>query len=263
MIKKEQNGLVYFQFTKLWQDTAVKHFISTRINNTQTEFNLSLYRRNSTNKIIENRKNLAKAVNIPYENFIFQQQIHSRNVSIISKTSVGKGLYDYTDGVLDNDAMITNKPGICLTVMAGDCVPILFYDSVKKVIAVAHAGWRGTYKKIAQHTVEKMTTEFGCVPSDIFAGIGPSISQKNYEVDLPVYNEFEKSFENSAQFFLKTNKKDKYYLNLWEANKLQLISVGLPEQNIEIAGLCTFEQNNLFFSARRGDEGRFVAGIML
>jgi len=159
--------------------------------------------------------------------------------------------------------MITNEPNLCLTLMAGDCVPLLFHDPIKKVIAGAHAGWRGTYKEIAKFTIKKMISEFGCVASDIIAGIGPSISQKNYEVDDKVYHEFENRFDNLSSIFNESNKKGKYYLNLWEANKQQLILAGLNEENIEISEMCTFEQNNLFFSARQGDEERFVAGIML
>jgi len=262
MIKKEQNGLVYFQFDILSQKKNIKHFISTRINN-KDSFNLSLYNRSNTNKIIENRKSIAKSVDIPFTNFTFQQQVHSKNIRVLTKSDAGKGSRDYYDGITDNDAMITNTPGVCLTVMAGDCVPILFYDPIKKLIAAAHAGWRGTYKKIAKFTIEKMINQFGSNASDIIVSIGPSISQKNYEVDDKVYTEFEKRFENLSQFFLKSDKKGKYYLNLWEANKQLLILAGVKQENIELSNICTFEQNELFFSARKGDEGRFVAGIML
>ena len=263
MIKKEQNGLIYFQFDHLAQEKEVIHFISTRINNNDTEFSLSLYDANKSDQVINNRKKLANIVNVPFENFVFQQQVHSCNVKIITKEDISKGTLDYFDGISDNDAMITNESGICLNVMAGDCVPLLFYDPKLKVVAVAHSGWRGTYKRIAQFTIEKMTNQFGCVASGILAGIGPSISQKNYEVDDEVYNEFEKRFVNLSKIFSERDKNGKYYLNLWEANKQQLISAGLKKENIEIAGICTFEQNNLFFSARHGDSGRFVAGIML
>ena len=159
--------------------------------------------------------------------------------------------------------MITNKSGICLNVMAGDCVPLLFYDPVKKVIAVAHAGWRGSLKRIAQLTVEKMKNQYRCEVSNILVGIGPSISQKNYEVDDKVYIEFEKRFDNLSQIFTESDQNGKYYLDIWEANKQQLISAGLSKENIELSNICTFEQNDLFFSARKGDKGRFMAGIML
>ncbi len=263
MIKKEQNGLIYFQFDHLAQEKRISHFISTRKNNNGAEQNLSLYNTKNLEQIIDNRRKLAKSVNVLYERFVFQQQVHSNNVRILAKEDVGRGTFNYFDGILDNDAMITNESGICLNVMAGDCVPLLFYDPVKNVIAVAHAGWRGTYKRIVQLTVEKMVNEFACVESDILVGIGPSISQKNYEVDDTVYSEFEKKFDNLSQIFTESNQKGKYNLDLWEANKHQLISAGLSKENIELANICTFDQNGLFFSARKGDKGRFVAGIML
>lgn len=263
MIKKELNGLVYFKFNHLSKERCIRHFICTRTYNTDSEFNLSLYNTKNSVQVVNKRRKLAKSVNVPFESFIFQQQVHSNNIRILTKEDAGRGTFDYFDGILDNDVMITNESGICLNVMAGDCVPLLFFDSVKKVIAVAHAGWRGTYKRSAQRTIEKMTNQYGCVASDILAGIGPSISQKNYEVDYKVYVEFEKRFDNLSQIFNVGNKNGKYYLNLWEANRQQLISAGLSEGNIELSNICTFEQNELFFSARRGDRGRFVSGIIL
>lgn len=263
MIKKEQNGLIYFEFDRLSQEKNINHFISTRINNRNSEFNLSLYKTDKPEQVISNRKKLAGSVIVPFDMMVFQQQIHSTNIHIVSKGDDGKGTLKYDDGIPDNDAMITNEPGVCLNVMAGDCVPLVFYDPVKRVVAVAHAGWRGTYKRIAENTIRKMEKEFACVPSNIFAGIGPSISQKNYEVDGKVYAEFDKRFDNLSKIFIAGNKDGKYYLNLWEANRQQLISAGLKEKNIELSNICTFEQNDLFFSARRGDKGRFMAGIIL
>ena len=216
---------------KLSKEQNIKHFISTRINKKDTEFNLSLYDSDNQEQIVNNRQNLAESVNISFDNFIFQQQIHSNNVRIVTKADIGKGSLYYFDGFTDNDAMITNEVGVCLNVMAGDCVPIIFRDPIKKVISVAHAGWRGTYKQIAKTTVKKMISQFGCDACDILAGIGPSISQKNYEVDDKVYTEFEKRFENLTQIFTESSENGKYYLNLWEANKQQLISSGLKEEN--------------------------------
>lgn len=263
MVKKEKNGLIYFQFKQFLQEEGIKHFISTKIEKGRNDFNLSLYKRTNITEIIKRRQRLADSVGILFESFVFQQQIHGNNVKIITKKHRAKGNFKYSDAIANNDAMITNEANICLNVLAGDCVPILFFDPSEKVIAVAHAGWRGTYKQIAQKTIEKMSRQFGCLPSDIKAGIGPSISQRNYEVNHEVYLEFEEKNDNLPQFFKTGNKKGKYYLDLWEANKQQLIAVGLKEENIELSNICTFDQNDLFFSARRADEGRFMGGIML
>ena len=81
-----------------------------------------------------------------------------------------------TAEIPDTDALITNIPGLCICVQTADCVPILICDPVKKVVAVIHAGWRGTVSLITAKTVEKMVDEFACNPADMLAGIGPSIS---------------------------------------------------------------------------------------
>ena len=148
-------------------------------------------------------------------------------------------------------------------IMGADCVPLLFYDPVQQVIGAAHAGWRGTVQKIAIETIKAMQEAFKCLPSDILVGIGPSIGPSNYEVDNVVYQEFINYFENGKAYFTKGKTTGKYYLDLWKTNKMQLLSTGVKEENIELSGICTFENNSEFFSSRRGDSGRFAAGIML
>jgi YfiH family protein len=258
MVEILKNQQAYFRFEHLSEQPDIKHFISSR------DFgNMSLFKSMNKQQIIENRKQIAKVLETDINNFVFQQQVHGNKVSVINISDKGKGAGNYTEGLHDNDAMITNRKGICLTAMAGDCVPILFYDPKQKVIGVAHAGWRGTYKKIAAKTIKKMIAEFNCKPYDILAGIGPSISQKHYEVDDLVYEEFKKHIAGFKKFFSEGKEKGKYHLDLWAANKTQLLQSGLQEKNIEISGLCTYKQSNLFYSARRGDKERFAAEIVL
>ncbi|MCF6240951.1 MAG: peptidoglycan editing factor PgeF [Bacteroidales bacterium] len=252
------NKQKYFQFKLFPQKQAILHFVSTK------HFgNMSLFTAINQQTVIENRKKLASTLGIDINNFVFQQQVHGTKCTSISASDKGKGVYNYATAIKDNDAMITLEKGICLTAMAGDCVPLLFYEPEQKAIGVAHAGWRGTYKKIAQKTIEKMSLEFGCKPENIIAGIGPSVGSANYEVDDFVYNQFKMHIDNFEKFFSKGKEKGKYYLDLWAANKEQLLEMGLKRENIEISGLCSFAENDLFFSARRGDKERFMAGIMI
>ena len=148
-------------------------------------------------------------------------------------------------------------------IMGADCVPVLLYDRVKHVIAAVHAGWRGTVQNIVTETIKAMQHRFTCRPENILAAIGPSISSKNYEVDQPVYDAFSKNFHYFNKLFSPGKKSGKYQLNLWKANQLQLLSAGLKASHIELANICTFENNNHFFSARKNDSGRFATGIML
>jgi YfiH family protein len=263
MQKTELNQISIYRFDIFNKFDKIKHFISTRNPSAKMEFNICLWAVEEILSVIENRKILASELGINLSHFVFQQQKHTHNVTTIKNTDVGKGAVDYNTAIEGNDAMITNERGICLVVIAGDCVPILLYDPVKEVIGAVHSGWRGTSQHVAAHTISNMIEKFGCKPSDILAAIGPSISPEVYEIDDVVFNAFSKSYKSTSAFFKPLPSKGKYLLDLWTANKIQMLEVGIKEQNIEVAGICTYKNNNEFFSARRGDSGRFGCGIML
>jgi polyphenol oxidase len=263
MQKIKLNQISIYRFDILNGHQGIKHFITTREPSAKMEFNICLWAVDEILSVIGNRKILASELGIPLSNFVFQQQMHTGNVTTIVNSDVGRGAVDYESALEDNDSMITTEKGICLIVIGGDCVPLLFYDPVKNVIGAAHSGWRGTAKRLAEHTIAKMKEKFGCNPSDMLVGIGPSIGPESYEVDEVVLNTFSKTFKNVSEFFKPTLNNGKYMLDLWKANAIQLIEAGVQSKNIEISGLCTFKNNHEFFSARKGDKGRFGCGIML
>jgi YfiH family protein len=160
--------------------------------------------------------------------------------------------------------MSTHHSNICLVAQAADCVPILFYDPVRRVIAAAHAGWRGTAAKIAAAVVGSFREHYDSDPRDILVGIGPSIGPCCYEVGLEVAQQVMTAFPDSLQAVLRpSSASGKYIFNLWEANCQTLLSAGVSPQNMEVAEICTRCNNQQFFSARAGDHGRFGAFIML
>jgi hypothetical protein len=171
-----------------------------------------------------------------------------------------------SQNTIDNtDALITGEPGLFVCVQTADCVPVLLFDPVKKVVAAVHAGWKGTISKIAGKTVAKMTESFGCNPADIIAGIGPSIHMHAYEVGPEVVEAVEANFSNSPALLKPSMNAGHAYFDLWEANQSILQEAGIQEENIEVIGLCSFEHTDLFFSARRegSETGRMVSGIKL
>jgi len=165
--------------------------------------------------------------------------------------------------------MVTNVPDICLTILVADCVPMLFYDPVKKAIGVCHAGWKGTLKSVALNTVKTMEKAFGSSPRDIMVGIGPgigpSIGPCCYKVGPEVISQVENVFQTKKGYIINEAKDGKGYFDLWKANLEQLLHAGIDRKNIEIAERCTCHEPDLFFSYRhqKGDTGRFAAGIML
>lgn len=202
------------------------------------------------------RRLLAEMLGIKTEKLIFPRQEHTNCVVELDHIP--------DDELKATDALITDKTGICLCVQTADCVPILLFDPVKKVIAVVHAGWRGTVKKIVTLTVELMISNYHSNPKDILAVTGPSISPDVYEVGNEVVDAVRKEIPKPEKT-LHLNLSGKYHFNLWEANRQLLLKVGISDQNIEIFGECSFTKSDTYFSARRDgtDTGRMVSGIMI
>ncbi|MCL2620905.1 MAG: peptidoglycan editing factor PgeF [Defluviitaleaceae bacterium] len=174
---------------------------------------------------------------------VFSQQTHSTNIVAV---------YSDTGELTDVDGLVTDVEGIVLTTYFADCVPLFFYDPICGVIGNAHAGWRGCAENMAGKMVDKMVEHYCCKPSNILAGIGPSISAKHFEVDADVADKFKNTLPFSEEFVY--NSQDvhgKFHIDLWKICRESLILAGLRPENIEIAGLCTYENRDLFFSHRR------------
>ena len=207
---------------------------------------------------VENNKQLiCDELNIPLENLVIPIQTHSDNIYIVnSEQETGnRNLTKQLDNV---DALITNNPNIALALNFADCVPIILYDPVKKVVAIVHAGWRGTVAKIASKTVEKMIENFNVNPQDIIALIGPCISKCCFEVKEDVLQKLLQSVDNQEENVFYNS-----HVDLKLINKLQLLASGVIK--IDLCEYCTCCQNELFFSYRKenGKTARHSAVIIL
>ena len=163
------------------------------------------------------------------------------------------------------DALITNVPGYCICVSTADCVPILLCDKVNQVIAVVHAGWRGTVQCILRKTLLFMQQIYHTDMQDVLACIGPSISLEAFEVGEEVWQSFHDVGFDMCQISMKNSETGKWHIDLWKANRIQLEGMGVSAHHIEIAGICTYTHHEQFFSARRlgVQSGRILSGIML
>lgn len=253
---------IAFKETKLWQfenlsnEAGIRHFVTDRNSGgADKEFTLSYSSSPDREEIRNNRRILAEAMGVNETALYFPSQVHkTRIVNVTSKTS--------KEELMETDALITNEKGICIAVMSADCVPILLYDKKNQAVGAVHSGWRGTVAKILSKTLQEMQTVFGTRGEDLIAGIGPSVCQESYEVGEEVVNEVNHAFGSAAALMIpQPNSKAK--LDLWKANKIQLMEFGVKDSAIEISDLCTVKNNTHFFSARKGDTGRFAAGIML
>ncbi|PJA98191.1 MAG: peptidoglycan editing factor PgeF [Ignavibacteriales bacterium CG_4_9_14_3_um_filter_30_11] len=210
-------------------------------------FNMSLSVGDDKDIVLENRKSFFNSLDLLSENVALQKQIHGTNITIIEKA----GLYD------DSDALITTKKGIGLATSSADCVTIFLYDPVNKVIAAVHSGWRGTVKQILTFTLKKLESVYNTSSENLIAFIGPSISQKNYEVGKEVAEQFDKKY--------LIPKGDKYLLDVSAVNYDILLNYSVKIENIEKSQLCSFEERNLLHSYRRDGKisGRALGVIAL
>jgi len=184
------------------------------------------------------------------------------------------------------DGLITKTPGIILGVQTADCLPVILVDTKRKAVGVFHAGWRGTVKRISEKGLGEMRRWFGTVPRDVKAAIGPGIHNCCYEVGPEVRDQFASQFAYSAELFREAQESDpvrekypllfltarapghgdlpkKIFLDLVEANRRQLISVGVPAKNISASPLCTACHTELLFShrAEKGLTGRMMGVV--
>jgi len=256
MRKMLQGRLSIFKFESFKKYKNITHFVTTKEG--WVSGNKPRFTGDSESVYAGFRKELAVSCESDASQFVFPRQTHSDRVVVVSPEN-------YKNTIDDTDALITNEPGLFVCVQTADCVPILLFDPQNNVVAAIHAGWKGTISKIAKKTVQQMTETFGCNPDDIVAGIGPSIHMHAYEVGPEVVSVVEANFTNSSALLKPSMNEGRAYFDLWEANQTVLIESGISEKNIELMGLCSFEQADLFYSARRdgADTGRMVSGIKL
>jgi YfiH family protein len=161
---------------------------------------------------------------------------------------------------LEADACLTRQPGVGLALTTADCVPVLFADPTRGVVGLAHAGWRGTAGRIVQATVDAMAERFGSRPQDVRAAVGPAIRPCCFLVHEDVSSHFTADYAHLVQAVEERSSVD-----LQEANRLQLVEMGVPVDQVVVCDLCTSCCQDLFFSYRRDGQrsGRMASAIGL
>jgi YfiH family protein len=263
---KTEGKLPLFKFEKLAGIPGLFHFITTRAGGVSLppyhSLNLGLHTADNSQLVRANRALLATGTGIAADKFLYASQVHSGDVLVVDEKAISNGVFSKPP---ETDAMITALPGICLMVMVADCVPVLLFDPVRKVSAAIHAGWRGTVQEITANAINAMVRNFGCKPSGIIAGIGPSIGPCCYEVGEEVNAIVAKKFNTTKGYLVSQQNTPKSHFDLWYANAKQLTDCGVKPENIETAELCTLCKPDILFSSRAADgiTGRFAAGICI
>ncbi len=203
---------------------------------------------------------LARALDVPSDRLIRASQVHGLAVHVLRPSAEA-----IESGGFEGDGLVTDDSSIALAVVAADCVPILIAHAPTGVVAAAHAGWRGTAAGVARQVVRAGIAEFGIDPSELVAAIGPSVGPCCYAVGHDVrlaYGSASPASESWQRWF--TGSSDgSLYLDLWAANRDQLVDAGLAPENIYVAGLCTVTHAGLLHSHRAhgANAGRMAAAI--
>jgi YfiH family protein len=228
-----------------------------------TSLNLGLHVHDEPEVVRKNREVLAKALSFPMENWVFAEQIHSNRIIKATKTSCGKGVSSYMDGLTGCDGVYTSEKGIMLSLCFADCVPLFFMVPEKSLIGLAHAGWKGTVKDIAGEMIRMWQQNEGIDPKDIIVAIGPSIGGCCYVVDDKVISSIDKKVLENGPLPYKELSNGKYQLDLKLLNEHYLRNAGIDKDNILVSGYCTSCEEALFFSHRRdnGHTGRMLSFI--
>ena len=262
IVHVNKNGIEYIQFRKLLEYPNINHALTLKPLNFE---GFSTYEKNKE-KITREYQKICDILNIDYKNICRPKQTHTSNVRSVEDGD--EGIYNpkYTDV----DGLVTNKSNKALVVAFADCMPLLFFDPVRNVIANTHSGWRGTVALIGKETVEKMIKDYECNPKDIICCIGPTIRQCHFKVDEDVkdifYNQFKdkiqiekyitnknKEFENELTECMErrlNSSENKYYIDTVEINKQVLLKMGLKEENIIDSKICTVCEEKQIHSYR-------------
>ena len=259
----------------------VKAFSTTRHGGVSegnyASLNINEYCGDSKANTDANRLLLANELGIDANHIIMPHQTHG-----VESRIIGEEFATLPDGVkkmlLEGvDAVMTNIPGMCIGVSTADCIPVLLYDEEHHAAAAIHAGWRGTQARIVHKAVQEMRMAYQTNPTKLKAVIGPGISLDNFEVGDEVYDAFEQAaFDMStiAEERIKRNPnaddptkafERKWHINLPLANIQMLTHNGVDEANIINTGICTFDNADNYFSARRLgiESGRIYTGIII
>lgn len=247
----------------------ISHFVTTRQGGCGAgaygTFNCSPYCGDEPSVVARNQQRLIATLPYHPRELIIPRQTHGTEVRLIDESFLNAPAETRREMLTGVDALITQLPGCCLCVTTADCIPLLLYDTKRKAVAAIHAGWRGTLNRLVAHTLRQMRQQFGTEGADLLACVGPGISLNSFEVGDEVYEAFCNEGFDPALIARHNRQTDKYHLDLWEANRLQLIDFGTPATQIELAEICTYLHHEQFFSARRLgiQSGRILSGIQI
>lgn len=239
--ERTANGVVFHSCDAFDAAGGLAHGFSTRLGGVSTDIwasmNLGTTRGDNPEHVRANYRLFCGAVGADCGGIVMSNQVHGDEVRVITSADRKSDLYD-PEGY-EADGLVTDIPGVALTVFSADCIPVLLFDPIRRVVAAVHAGWKGTANGICARAVEKMIGIYGCIPGHILAAVGPGISKCCFETHADVPNAMTGVFGAAALPYIQMLENGKYKLDLKGLNALHLKRTGIPEDHISIDSDCT------------------------
>ncbi len=258
----------YLTYDTLTRIPFIRHAFSTRLGGVSkgqfSSMNFSLNRGDNPDDVLENYRRFCHAVGFDFHTLVASSQDHHTFVRKVGSENYGVGIFRPKD-IQSVDALVTDEPDVTLVTYYADCTPLFFVDTVKKVIALAHGGWRGTVGRIAENVINVMKNDYGCQAKDIVCCIGPAISRCCYEVDRACFDEFARMEDIDLSEIATAKENGKYMIDLLETNRQVILSCGVPENNITVSDVCTKCNSDLLWSHRatNGQRGTMSAFLCI
>jgi len=250
------------------EDDGFANGFSTRIGGVSqmpdSSLNLAGFNEDEAENILENRRRFLKLFPGNWS-LAGCWQVHGTDVRVVADKLDAKPAENARGDTVNCDALVSGASHVLLGVKTADCVPILIGDPITRAFAAVHAGWRGTLAGIASFALDRLTTEYGSRASDLRVAIGPAAAECCYEVGADVIDRFNSRYPDAAALFTTTSP-GRARIDLFEANRNQLMAAGVSAERIHTAPLCTMCRTDLFFSYRRekslhGKVGRLMSVI--
>lgn len=260
----EENGVIYLTAQTL-DCPGLAHGFSTRAGGVSRgifgQMNLGLHRGDADDNVFANYRIFCSTLGVDAERCVLSRQVHRADVKVILESDAGAGLLRPQD--YEADALVTNVPGLALTIFSADCIPTLYYDPVTRCIGAAHAGWRGTALGIAAKTIRTMERVYGAEAKNIRAAIGPGISKCCFETGDDVPAAMHSALGTAADAYMTQESNGKWHVDLKSLNAHWMGQAGVAAEHISVSAACTACDIALYWSHRIVGDARGSQAAMI
>ena len=238
--------------TLLTEAGGIAHGFSTRLGGVSKppfdSLDLGYNRGDDPARVAENYRRFCAAIGADHSRVVKSRQVHTDGIRTVTEADLGVGLCD--PAPYEADGLVTNVPGLCLTVFTADCVPVLLYDPAARCAAAVHSGWRSTAMAIAPKAVQVMSDRFGSRPEHIIAAIGPSIGGGCFQTQKEVPDAMLETYGHMAAPYIRPDGPDHFRADLRGIIAKSLQTAGLSPDHIDVSDHCTACRPDLFWSHR-------------